>query len=244
MNPTKPNAKLTSGVVVVLLLVGTMIVATRHARNPPQAVAATPAAIPTASKPSASPEAGRAPGSSDVIVLRPLPVSIKTERHEWTAGDTSSPEIIEKIAHNPDEFIRLVEENKRIKRRQLVYRRETVPMLLDRARDTKQPLQEITLPGLDGHEIEVEITETHLNPTQQGGSVSGRIKGRFNSMVSVGFAKGYESFNILSPEDHLYLTADAREPGEVIVKEIDPDQYAPAGSDEPDFVLPAKSVQK
>lgn len=244
MNSKKPFNKLTSGIAVSLVLIAITFMAVRQRQNPPQAVAVKPLASITPSKPATSPAADHAPAAPDTVILRPLPVSMKSDRHEWTEGDASSPEIIEKIVHNPDEFIRLVEENKRIKRRQLVYRKETVPMLLDRARDAKQPLKNITLPGLDGREIEVEITETHLNPAQQGGSVTGRIKGRFNSMVSVGFAQGYESFNILSPEDHLYLTADAREPGEVIVKEIDPDQYAPAGSDQPDFVLPAKSVQK
>lgn len=154
------------------------------------------------------------------------------------------PKVIEKLAHNPDEFIRLNEENERIKRRQLVYRKETVPMLVERAHGSGQPLESFTLPGLDGKEIEVEVKETHEEPSLHGGSVIGRVKGRFNSMVSVGFVNGYESFNVFSPEDGLYLVADAREPGEVIVKEIDPDKYTPTAGNEPDFILTHEALPK
>lgn len=160
----------------------------------------------------------------EAVRLRPLPVTLSSTSNEWTAEDATDPNIMERIAHNPDEFIRLAEENSRIKRRQLVYRKETVPMLIQRANG--QPLKHITLPGLDGREVDVEVTETHLaNPN--AGSIQGRVRGRLNSMVSVGFFNGCESFNVISPDEGLYLTADAREPGEVLVKEIDPDQYVP-----------------
>lgn len=134
------------------------------------------------------------------------------------------PRIIEKIAHNPLEYQRMIGENDSIRRRQLVYRKETVPVLVQRTLPAGQPLKSITLPGLDGQEYEVEVTGTDIK-NMQAGSVTGRLKGRFNSMVTVGFANGYESFNIISPDDGLYLVADAREPGEVIVKEIDPAKY-------------------
>src|SRR5215217_7693950 len=42
------------------------------------------------------------PGSQDEVKLRPLPVSRKSEAHEWAVGDATSPAIIEKIAHNPE----------------------------------------------------------------------------------------------------------------------------------------------
>ena len=110
-------------------------------------------------------------------------------------------------------------------------------MLLDQARNSGDPLRSFTLPGLDGMEVEVEVTGTQLNQAGNGGSVTGQVKGRFNSMVSVGFANGCESFNVLSPDDGLFLTADAREPGEVLVKEIDPDKYNPPAGTTPDFIL-------
>jgi len=183
--------------------------------------------------------------STDAVALRPLPIALRSAAHEWTSGDGNSPEIIQKLAHNPDEFIRMVEENERIKRRQLVYRKETVPMLLERGRSAAgQTLKSFTLPGLDGKEVEVEVTEIHEEPSLHGGSVTGRVKGRFNSMVSVGFVNGSESFNVFSPDDNLYLTADAREPGEVIVKEIDPEKYAPVSGNEPDFILTHEPLPK
>ena len=175
--------------------------------------------------------------ATNQVTLRPLPVSRSSSTHDWTSDDAMDPKVIAKLAHNPDEFIRLNEENERIKRRQLVYRKETVTMLLDLARNRGEPLRSFTLPGLDGLEVEVEVTDTQLNQAGNGGSVSGRIKGRFNSMVSVGFANGCESFNVLSPDDGLFLTADAREPGEVLVKEIDPDKYNPPAGTTPDFIL-------
>ncbi|BCU79354.1 hypothetical protein llg_40690 [Luteolibacter sp. LG18] len=171
---------------------------------------------------------------SEGVPLRPLPVSFRTAQHEWTTEDAKVPEVIAKLVHNPDEFLRMVDENDRIKHRQLVYRKDTVPQLLDRG----QPLRTFTLPGLDGREVEVEVTEIHRMPDGSGGSVNGKVKGRFNSLVSLGFANGCESFNVLSPDEGLYLTADAREPGEVFVKEIDPNVYGrPPETSTPDFIL-------
>lgn len=164
------------------------------------------------------------PVMPEKVLLRPLPVSLSTATHEWTSEDATDPAVMERLAHNPDEFIRLAEENSRIKRRQLVYRRVTVPMLIERANGGS--LKQITLPGMDGREVEVVVTETRLSGANAG-SVIGRVRGRLNSMVSVGFFNGCESFNIISPEEGLYLTADAREPGEILVKEIDPEEYVP-----------------
>lgn len=180
--------------------------------------------------------AGVAP-QFDSFRLRPFAVAKSTGAHEWTSEDARSPEAIRNLAHNEVEVARLLAENDRIKRRQLVYRKETVPMLLDRARVTGQPLRTFTLPGLDGKEVEVEVTGLNVASTYQAGSVMGRVKGRFDSVVSVGFSNGCESFNITSPTDQLFLTADAREPGEVLVKEIDPDVYTRPPGQTPDFIL-------
>lgn len=203
----------------------------------PARQASTPGQTPSSTTPTVN-QAG--------TVLHPLPVFKSSALHEWTAEDCKSPQVLERIVHNEEEFIRLMEENDRIKRRQLVYRKETVLMLLDRARASGQPLNSFTLPGLDGREVEVEVTEIHFADAQ-GGAVQGRLKGRYNSSVSVGFSNGCESFNVISPDEHLFLTADAREPGEVFVKEIDPEVYGhPPQSGVPDFILtgethPAKS---
>ena len=182
-----------------------------------------------------------ATGSSN-FQLRPFAVTRETSGHQWTAENGCDTNVIRRLVHNELEYQRMVDENRRIKRRQLVYRKETVPELLQRASGVGQQLQSFTLPGLDGREIEVEVTHAKVNGVAQSGSVNGRVKGRFGSMVSVGFFNGCESFNIISPEDGLYLTADAREPGEVIVKEIDPDTYSPPAGDTPDYILTGQSV--
>lgn len=185
-------------------------------------------------KPSLPPAATAAPAD---FKLRPFPVVNEGKSHQWTSADGKDTNVILQLAHNPLEYARMVEENSRIKRRQLVYRKETVPQLLQQLQPAGARLQSFTLPGLDGAEFEVEVTDTKVNGAAQSGSVNGRVKGRSGSMVSVGFYNGSESFNILSPEDGIYLTADAREPGEVIVKEIDPDKYSPPAGNTPDYIL-------
>lgn len=173
---------------------------------------------------------------------RPFEPSEETASHAWTSEDGRDPDVIFEIAHNELEAQRMLDENDTIKRRQLVYRKETVPMLVQRAIPAGEPLKTITLPGFNGREIEVEVTKTDIRNMEMG-SVIGRVKGRFNSIVSVGFSDGRESFNIISPEDGLYLVADAREPGEVILKEIDPETYAvPPDTDAPDFILTGEPV--
>lgn len=196
----------------------------------PQSGSATPPSVAklTPAAPS-SPNPPKTISHGDAL-MRPLPVALSRNSHEWTSLDAKDPEVISRIAHNPEETKRLTEENARIKRRQLVYRKNTVPDLLQRLGE--HSLKEFTLPGLDGREFEVEVVETRLNGLQAG-SVLGRVKGVMNSMVSVGFSNGCESFNICLPDENYYLTADAREPGEVLIKEIDPNVYTPPTKCEP-----------
>ena len=169
------------------------------------------------------------PALADTVLLRPLPVSLASPRHEWTAGNAMDPEVIGKIAHNPDEFIRMVGENERIERRQLVYRRETAATLVQRAMASGQVLKSLTLPGLDGRELEFEILHSDLSPTGEKGSFSGRLAGKPNSMVVLSFKGGREAFSVSSSDENLHLQADPREPGEIIVKSIDPRTYIQGG---------------
>jgi hypothetical protein len=83
----------------------------------------------------------------------------------------------------------------------------------------------------------VEVTQNSVERERLAGSLAGHLKDRLNSIVSIGFADGYESFNIFSPDDKIYLVADAREPGEVMLREVDPDKYGvPAQTGQPDFI--------
>lgn len=158
-------------------------------------------------------------------LLRPLAVARASDHHEWTAGDGFAPEVIHRLAHNPAEFRRLIEENDRILARQLVYRKEPVATRLQAARASGEILRQLTLPGLDGQELVVELTGADLAPSFLRGTFHGKLAGRPQSMVTLAFKGGREAFTVLSPEDDLYLQADPREPGELIVKRIDPDTY-------------------
>ena len=231
MKSQKPAWRSAIGLTaIVLVTAGVVVEIAMLARTPtpkaaPARQAASPSFKPDPAPPTAPDSAPPEAAVPEAVHLRPLPVERRSATHEWTSGDGKDPRVIEKLAHNLEEFKRLARENELIRRRQLVYRNLTVPMLLDRARDSGQPLREFILPGLDGREVEVEVTEVHLMDGTNDGCVNGRVKGRLNSMVSVGFANGCESFNVMSPEEGLFLTADAREPGEVVVKEIDPNVY-------------------
>lgn len=158
--------------------------------------------------------------------LRPLAVAKQTARHEWTAEDGKSAETIRKIAHSDLECQRMLAENARIKRRQLVYRTDPVAAALQRARVTGEPLHRLTLPGLDGQEVEFEITRSELNPSGLQGGFAGRVAGQPDSLVTLAFSGGREAFTVINPAENLFLQAEPREPGEVIVKAIDPDVYA------------------
>lgn len=226
-HPMKRNQKHFVKITFFTLMILAALTAILLTTNHPRSGSATPPSVAKLSPAEPNPPTTTSNGEA---LTRPLPVSHSGTHHEWTSLDAKDPEVISRIAHNLEEIKRLTEENARIKRRQLVYRKDTVPDLLQRLGE--HSLKEFTLPGLDGREFEVEVVETRLNGLQAG-SVLGRVKGVLNSMVSVGFFNGCESFNICLPDEKYYLTADAREPGEVLVKEIDPDVYTPPTKCEP-----------
>ncbi|MES2476600.1 MAG: hypothetical protein V4640_12525 [Verrucomicrobiota bacterium] len=174
------------------------------------------------------------PKSTDAVRLRPLPVALTSGTHEWTQDDATLPEVIEKIAHNPEEFIRLVEENELIKRRQLVYRKDIAAAVVQRARTTGETIRSLTLPGLDGQEIHVEVTASDLAHSGLSGTFTGRVAGKQLSIVTLAFKLGREAYSVSSPEDNLYLEAEPREPNEVLIKEIDPATYVSGKCGNPD----------
>lgn len=181
--------------------------------------------VPAADRPTTNDVQPQSPiRNSDI----PLPFT-RIEQPEpspvWTDEDGRSTNAIRQLAHNELEVQRMLEENDTIYRRQLVHRMETVPELIQRGRDTGLPLKSLILPVLDGQEVEVEVMDIRTSTDGRSGSVNGRVKGHFNSLVSVGFSNGCESYNIISPDDGLFIAADAYEPGQVVVKEIDPNTY-------------------
>ena len=129
------------------------------------------------------------------------------------------------IAHNALEFARMADESNRIYRRQLVYAKATADLLVQRSKLAREPIRQLTLPGLDGNEIQFEITDTDLSASGQQGTFTGHVIGRPDSMVTMAFKGGREAFTILSPADGTYLVGEPREPGELIVKSINPETY-------------------
>lgn len=172
-----------------------------------------------------TPVVAPAPGAPAPFALRPFAAAQSTSSAEWTSEDGKDPGVIRRLAHNDLEYARMIEENSRIHRRQLVYRKQTAAALIQEARLTGQPVRQLILPGLDGQEVQFEIANADLKPSGMQGSFSGIVAGRPDSMVTLAFMGGREAFTVLSPTDNLYLQGDPREPGEVIVKSIDPATY-------------------
>ena len=83
----------------------------------------------------------------------------------------------------------------------------------------------------DGVELRVEVTKTEFEAGGDRGVLTGRIPGRSDSMVTIAFFGGREGFTVISPQDRIFLQAEPREPGEVLVKSIDPERYGGAIGD-------------
>jgi hypothetical protein len=168
-------------------------------------------------------------------LLRPLPVARSSEHHEWTGGDGRDPGIIHLIAHGPAEFRRLIEENDRILRRQLVYRKDVFAAAIQRSRLTGEPVRHLLLPGFDGHEFEVDVLRADLAPSGQTGTFTGKLSGQDGSIVTLAFQFGREAFTILSRETGVYLQGHPRESGEIILTSFDPAAYTTQRGGEPIF---------
>ena len=173
-----------------------------------------------------------APGPGPVQSLagsgnRAFPVTHESAGYQWTAEDGKNLEVIRRLAHNELEYQRMLEENSRILRRQLVYCKDTADIVARQSRSSGRSLRQLVLPGLDGNEIHFEINAADLSPSGQQGTFSGRVAGRPDSMITLAFKGGREAFTVMSPADGLFLQGDPRDPGEIIVKSIDPATYVP-----------------
>ena len=176
---------------------------------------------------------------------RPFPGGFESTNSQWTTADGKDTNCIRLLAHNPLEYARMVEENPRIFRRQLVYLKKTAAAVLEDAKLTGVPVKQLTLPGLDGQELQFEITQDDSHGSSRQGMMSGHLAGNPNSRVTFAFQDGREAYTILSPDDYIYLVGEPREPGQVIVKAIDPNTYgvgpAEAGDD---FIKTGQPVGK
>lgn len=143
----------------------------------------------------------------------------------WTDGDGRSTNAIRQIAHSDAEVKRMLQENDKIYRRQLVILKDPVVDVVQRARLTGEPLRELTLQGLDGQEIPVEIKYADIDPSGLRGSFYGHVAGRPTSLFSLAFLEDRQAYTIISPEDELYLDVEAHDPGDVVVKSVYLEKY-------------------
>jgi hypothetical protein len=78
--------------------------------------------------------------------VRPFAVAYESPQIRWTQGDGKDTNVIRHLAHNHLEYDRMVEENPRIFRRQLVYLKELAGAVFEEAKLTGKPVQLLTLP--------------------------------------------------------------------------------------------------
>jgi len=156
---------------------------------------------------------------------RVFPVAYQSSNFQWTLADGKDTNVIRKLAHNQLEYQRMLIENDTIFRRQLIYFNQGFVPLAQQALQTGQNLKQITLPGLGGQELTVDVKRTDFRDGGIRGQIYGQLPGQPDSMVTVAFANNLEAFTIISPRDQIYLQAEAHEPGEVVVKSINPQTY-------------------
>ncbi len=193
--------------------------------EPHQLASSVPVVTNAESAASATLELSRRKALYATFQKHPFLAAHETGVFAWTSEDGKNPDVIRQLAHNELEFERMAEESSRIYRRQLVYHKDTVDAQIERSKLTGEPVREITLPGLDGQQVQFEVTGSDLNPSGQQGTLTGYVAGQPGSTVSFAFKGGREAFTILSPSDGLFLQGDPREPGELIVKSINPETY-------------------
>jgi hypothetical protein len=238
-SPLKSSVVSAIKVVAFILFVvgaGLLAVWTLHRESPKEntqpatqaSVVATssnsPVQAPAAAKPVA-PVAKVLPNYPD-FQSKPLPVAYESSKVQWTLADGKDTNVIRQLAHNPLEYARMVEENPRIFRRQLVYLKETAASVFEQAKLTGVPVQQLTLPGMDGQELPFEIVKSQGgNGSSRQGMFSGHLVGNPDSLVTLVFMDGREAFTVLSPKENIYVVGEPREDGQVIVKAIDPSTY-------------------
>lgn len=156
---------------------------------------------------------------------RPFPVAYQSPNFQWTLADGKNTNVIRKLAHNRLEYDRMVRENPRIFRRELVYLKVTAASVFERAKLTGKPVQKLTLPGVDGQELQFQIVKRDSNGSSRVGMFSGHLTGNKDSLVTLAFQDGREAFTVISPKQNIYVVGEPREDGQVIVKAIDPSTY-------------------
>lgn len=165
--------------------------------------------------------------------MRPFPVARESASFQWTSEDAMDTNVIRQLAHNDREYQRMVEENRRIQRRQLVYIRNTTASVMEQSRASGEPVKQLTLPGFDGQELPFAVERADVEFSKQSGTLTGRLANRPGSLVTLAFQFGREAFTVVSPADGIYLQAFPREPGQLILTSFDPETYLALPEGEP-----------
>ncbi len=157
--------------------------------------------------------------------VRPFKVAESNFIYGWTGEDGRDTNVILRLAHNSLEYQRMVMENAAIYQRELVYFNEGLASLAQQAAQAGEKLRQITLPGLDGQQWVVDVTRTDLRDNGSAGEIYGQLPGQADSTVTAAFINNREAFTVDSPQEQVYLVGEAREPGEMVVKSINPALY-------------------
>ena len=192
------------------------------ATNPVLITIVQPAAVPVASPKDTD---GSPLSEFSWFQLHPFKVTQSSGVYEWTVEDGKDTNVIRQLAHNELEYQRMVNENNTIYRRQLVYHPEGFAQLVQQALQSCQGIRQLTLPALDGQELQVVVTKTDFDNGGEQGVLYGKLTGDPDSLVTVAFVNSREAFTVISRQNQTYLQAEAREPGELLVKKINPNTY-------------------
>jgi hypothetical protein len=150
--------------------------------------------------------------------LRPFPVVKSSATHEWTAEDGRTDAAIRALAHNALEEENLKRANAWTKRRQLVYRKETLAQILpDLQNGTRK---QITVPGFDGKEYVVDVQKVRVFSVGTFG-VSGTLQGSDIPFVLGSTSDGRESMRYLSPDGDGTFLFEPREGGQGTITLVD-----------------------
>jgi hypothetical protein len=217
----------------------------------PQPLAqAQPVMTNAVSKPAATNMASASPVRPAVLAnnsdfqVHPFPVAYESSKVQWTLADGKDTNVIQQLAHNPLEYDRMVEENSRIFRRQLVYLKETAASVFEAAKLTGKPVEQLTLPGVDGQELPFEITKSDGKGSSRQGMFSGHLVSNPDSLVTLAFHDGREAFTVLSPKENIFVVGEPREDGQVIVKAIDPNTYGRGPAEQGDDFIKTDATKK
>ena len=226
-----------------LIVIGYMVWRRPTTQPKPQPLAQAPAVVTNSStmtnlthSPAAS---SRVLANRPDFQERPFPVAYESAKVQWTLADGKDTNVIRQLAHNPLEYDRMVEENPRIFKRQLVYLKQTAASVFEQAKLRGEKVRQLTLPGVDGQELQFEIVKSYGSGSSRQGMFNGRLVGNLDSQVSFAFQDGREAFTVLSPKENIFVVGEPREAGQVMVKAIDPNTYGLGPVENAEDVNPA-----